>query len=234
MNNGYNVNQRPTTSLWKRILIMVGLGIAIQVPPSVLYLIHNHTQFDSIAWSVITIYLVVFLLIILVAAKVYRTYDRRPHFQQRLGSRLRWILGGYVAILIGEGFLSWLNYLVYHQTSTANNNNIAQLMGHNQVTILTMGLSAVILSPIAEELIFRGSLMNLFFKRDSTFWQVLLSGVVFGSEHASTNPISFLIYVYLGIVLAVVYLKSGDIKNSMLLHALNNLIALFSLLSTIH
>ncbi len=226
--------QRPQTSLLKRILIMVGLGLAIQIPPSVLYFLHGHRHFDSFTWSVIAIYLVTFLLIILAALKVYRTYDRQVHYPQHLLGRLKWLLGGYLAILIGEGFLSRLNYVIYHQTSTANNNNIAQLMGNNPVTIITMGLSAVILTPIAEELIFRGSLMNLFFKDHSTFWQVVLSGVVFGSEHASTNPVSFLIYVYLGMVLAVVYVRSGDIKNSMMLHALNNLVAMVMLLQSIH
>lgn len=235
MNNEWRmVSQRPQTSLWKRVLIMVGLGLAIQVPPSVLLFLHGHHHFDRFTWSVIAIYLVTFLLIILAALKVYRTYDRRSHYSQGLLGRLKWVLGGYLAILIGEGFLSRLNYVLYHQTSTANNNNIAQLIGNNPVTIITMGLSAVILTPIAEELIFRGSLMNLFFKDHSTIWQVILSGVVFGSEHASTNPVSFLIYVYLGMVLDVVYVRSGDIQNSMMLHALNNFIAMVMLLQSIH
>ncbi|WP_295745303.1 type II CAAX endopeptidase family protein [uncultured Limosilactobacillus sp.] len=228
------IHQRPSTSLFKRVLIMVGLGLIIQIPPTILLALHDHRQFDKVTWSVLSVYLVAFALIILVALKVYRTYDRHLHRPQGLGSRLKWVVGGYVAILIGEGVLSRLNYLLYHQTSTANNNNIAQLMGNNPVTVITMGLTAVILTPIAEELIFRGALMNLFFKDGSVLWQVILSGVVFGSEHASTNPVSFLIYVYLGMVLAVVYVKSGDIKNSMLLHALNNLIAMMMLLNSLH
>lgn len=227
------VQQRPKTSLVKRILIMIGLGVMIQIPPTILFLLHGHHHFNQFTWSVISVYVVVFLLIILLALKVYRTYDRYKHPRQSFGSRVKWVIGGYLAILIGEGCLSRLNYVIYHQTSTANNNNIAQLMGNNPVTILTMGLSAVILTPIAEELIFRGALMNLFFKNHSTLWQVVLSGIVFGSEHASSNPVSFLIYVYLGMVLAVVYVKSGDIKNSMMLHALNNLIAMWVLVGSV-
>lgn len=233
-NNRWLVHQRPSTSLWKRVLIMVGLGLVIQLPPTILLALHNHLHFDRLTWSILSVYLVAFVLIILLALKVYRTYDRHLHRPQGFGKRLKWVIGGYVAILIGEGFLSRLNYLLYHETSTANNNNIAQLMGNNPVTVITMGLTAVILTPIAEELIFRGALMNLFFKDNSVVWQVILSGLVFGSEHASTNPVSFFIYVYLGMVLAVVYVKSGDIKNSMLLHALNNLIAMMVLLNGIH
>lgn len=46
----------------------------------------------------------------------------------------------------------------------------------------------------------------------------------------STNPISFLIYAYMGMVLAYVYLRTDDIRNSIAIHMINNVIAMYVLL----
>lgn len=49
----------------------------------------------------------------------------------------------------------------------------------------------------------------------------------------STNPISFCMYAYMGMVLAFVYLRTGDIRNSIAIHMINNAIAMGILLNHI-
>ena len=46
----------------------------------------------------------------------------------------------------------------------------------------------------------------------------------------STNPISFLMYAYMGMVLPYVYLRTDDIRNSIAIHMINNAIAMYVLL----
>lgn len=91
--------------------------------------------------------------------------------------------------------------------------------------------SGILLSPVAEELIFRGVLMNLFFKDDAVWPPILLSGVVFTLEHASTTPVSYLIYFFMGAVFAFVYRKTGHLSNVIALHMLNNIVAMAVLLN---
>ena len=65
----------------------------------------------------------------------------------------------------------------------------------------------------------------MFFKRGNIWPKVILSGVIFSTGHMSTNPISFLMYAYMGMVLPYVYLRTDDIRNS-----INNAIAMYVLL----
>ncbi len=212
-----------------RLLLMVVLAFVIQLPPLVLVRLRHYHQLNHFSATLLGLYFVAFILIIILAAGIYQRVDQRPHLPQSLGKRLRWVVGGYLAIMLGSYCLSTLNRMIYHQTTTANNANIAHLMSKNPLITVALCVSAIFLTPIAEELIFRGSAMNLFFKPSWLWAKVILSAAIFAASHANSTPISFLIYAYLGIVLAIVYSKSGDIKNSMLLHGLNNAIALIPL-----
>lgn len=217
-------------NLFVRILLMASLIFMIELPPIVLVPLRHYQHLNHAAATYLGLYLVTFLLIIVFAAGIYHRVDQRPHRSQRFGQRLKWVFGGYVAIMGGSYILSMLNRMIYHQTQTANNANIAHLMHNNPLGTAALAFSVVFLTPIAEELIFRGSAMNLFFKPSWVWAKVLFSCLIFGASHANSTPISFLIYAYLGAVLAIVYTFSGDIKNSMLLHGLNNAIALIPLL----
>lgn len=225
-------SQRPSWII--RVLITFALAILIQVPPVILLFIRRNAASPSMVAILILIYAVVFGLIIWWAYRVFIKYRRWQPTRQTFLQRLGWIFGGWLTILLGEQLLNMLNYVIYHQTETANNQAISQLMGSNHIVMIIMSFAAVVLNPIAEELIFRGVVMNFFFK-DNSFWTpIILSGVLFTLEHSSTNIISYLIYFYLGAVFAYIYRKTGNITNTMVLHAFNNLVALMALLGTMH
>ena len=80
------------------------------------------------------------------------------------------------------------------------------------------------LTPIVEELIFRGVLTNLFFQQE--WLKIGLSGLVFGSLHSSSTVPSFLIYVTMGLALAVVYRLTGKIRAAIALHFVINALAI--------
>ena len=79
---------------------------------------------------------------------------------------------------------------------------------------------AVILAPLAEELIFRGAIYGFLKRRFSRWLALFLSAFAFALLHA--NLASFLPLLFLGIVLALVYEASGNIRVPILLHALFN------------
>lgn len=217
-----------------RVLIAAALALLIQVPPIILLFVRKYVAFPVELTIWIIVYGIVFGLIIFWARHIFIKYRRWQPTKQGIGQHLIWIIGGWFLIIGGEQILNLINYLMYHQTETANNQIIGRLMSSNHVVLIIMSIAAVVLNPIAEELIFRGVVMNLFFKNDAFWLPIILSGLLFTLEHSSTTFISYLIYFYLGAVFAFIYRKTGNITNTICLHALNNLIALSALLGTIH
>lgn len=227
-----STKQRPNWII--RVLITAVLALLIQVPPVILLFVRKYSAIPAKVTIVIIIYVIVFALIILWARHLFLKYRRWQPTKEGIGQHLRWIIGGWLVILAGEQVLNIINYAVYHQTETANNQIIGRLMSSNHLVLIMMSIAAVVLNPIAEELIFRGVVMNLFFKKDAFWLPIILSGLLFTLEHSSTTWISYLIYFYLGAVFAFIYRKTGNISNTIWLHVLNNLIALSALLGMVH
>ena len=92
------------------------------------------------------------------------------------------------------------------------------------------------LAPVVEELIFRGLVINYFFRQSWWWASIILSGFLFAVPHTmnlSTNIadlLAFMIYMSMGMVLAYVYKKTGDIQSNIMIHFLNNLISMIPLL----
>ena len=106
---------------------------------------------------------------------------------------------------------------------TANDAAIEKLFRISVNTSLMMVFMTAIAAPIVEELVFRGFLMDYFFT-DQPVFAILLSGLVFGSIHSSTNLISWVMYVVMGIILAATYNKEKNLAASISVHFLNNLL----------
>lgn len=146
------------------------------------------------------------------------------------GKKVLWGLGGLV---VGRGlvsFFSWLNEALAHQGETANDMQINQILNGNKISVTFVVISLVFMAPVVEELIFRGLIMNLFFKDERFWWPIILSATLFSACHASTTIYSFLIYFSLGCVLAFIYRKTGNIKLSIGVQFLNNVVAFIPML----
>lgn len=216
-----------------RVLITALLALLIQVPPIILLFVRKYAHQRPQLTVTIIIYYVVFIGIIWWAHHLFIKYRRWSPRHENLLQYLGWLVGGWLVIVIGEQLLNQINELVYHQTETANNQIIGNLLSSDHIILIMMSFAAVVLNPIAEELIFRGVVMNFFFKNESFWSPIILSGLLFTLEHSSTTLISYLIYFFLGAVFAYIYRKTANISNTILLHALNNLIALSALLTTL-
>lgn len=214
-----------------RVGIVAIFFLLIQVPPMAVSIANRQPNNQQLAVILSVIFVLIFLFIISCARRVYRKYNQFGN-SGKIDGRL--ILAGYIALLLGMAFFGYLNQAIFHQTETANNEIIKQLLDHNRLITIVFVASSFTLTPVAEELIFRGILTNLFFKRDALWSKMVLSGLVFSLAHTSSNIISFLLYCFMGMVLTYIYRQSGSLKNSIMVHAINNLVAMSMMLISLN
>jgi len=90
---------------------------------------------------------------------------------------------------------------------------------HDQAVMV---ITAVIMAPIFEEIIFRGIMQKGMINNGVEPWKaILLSSILFGLIHG--NPWQFVGATLLGCVLGLVYYKTKSLLLPMLLHGFNNL-----------
>ncbi|QNT13129.1 CPBP family intramembrane glutamic endopeptidase [Lactococcus lactis] len=94
--------------------------------------------------------------------------------------------------------------------------------------------------PIYEEILFRGVLLGSEkwlipkIKQQKQLQMLLLivlvtvNSIIFSSLHNPTNVISFVLYVIFGWISSSLYLYTKDLKLSIYLHQINNLLAVLS------
>lgn len=93
-------------------------------------------------------------------------------------------------------------------------------------TVVLFVIGAVIFAPIVEELLFRGVLLRALLRRVEPAYAVLGSGIIFALVHyvGDPNTLPFLpALAGLGVALAVVAARSGDLSTSIWIHAGFNL-----------
>ena len=205
-----------------RILWLVLIYFVISIPPVFLMIMGNCKKSLGLTLLFGALSLISYGLIIWWIASYYPNYRRWQVVTMSKGKQILWVVGGLVVGRILVNFFSQLNESLAHQGETANDTQINQMLNGNLISVTFVVISIVLMAPITEELIFRGLLMNLFFK-DERFWlPIFLSAFLFAACHTSTTIYSFLIYFSLGCVLAFVYRKTGNIKLSISVHLLNS------------
>lgn len=152
------------------------------------------------------------------------------------------IMYSLIALAIGLTAQSTLSLLpAAHEPKQAASALAQNLTG---MPLLGFILLVAVAAPIVEEIIFRGFIFNalraalcsgpvfknlLFGSRRMVDWLAVAgSAVVFAAAHL--EPSAFLHLFVLGVILAELYRRSGTLICPMLLHALNNLIAVALLL----
>lgn len=92
----------------------------------------------------------------------------------------------------------------------------------DSLSIFGVFISTVIISPISEELIFRGVLLSRLKQFTPTIFAILISSLLFGSLHSFGSIISAFVFA---ICMAILYLKTDNICVPILAHFLNNFFA---------
>jgi membrane protease YdiL (CAAX protease family) len=100
--------------------------------------------------------------------------------------------------------------------------DVAEAFGAVPIQVLLI----VVAAPISEEVCFRGFLFGGLRERFPRLVAALISGLIFGGLHATTGLSAVPILAAFGFILALLYEKTGSIVPGILLHMLNNSVAL--------
>jgi membrane protease YdiL (CAAX protease family) len=160
---------------------------------------------------------------VLVAATALKGRVTAAHFglrPARVASSAGFVLLGYV-VFIGIA-AAWTTAL-----GITDRQSIPIQLGSRDSTaaLLMAGLLTCVVAPVCEELFFRGFLFGAL-RKHGLVVAALVSGVAFGGAHVASSPIGFIVpLAVLGVILALLYERTGSLYPSMALHALNNSIA---------
>ncbi len=145
-------------------------------------------------------------------------------------SRFFYLVFGLVATYFNRQLVDAFQLQFHHQI---DNKYIFQdllsiLYSNGQPTFLSTVLSfslTVVVGPILEELIHRGYFMNTFFPQSKYYLDVILSALIFGLSHlilTHRDPISLIIYSFVGLFFALVYRWTKNLKITILCHSFFN------------
>lgn len=137
----------------------------------------------------------------------------------------------YSASIVLSTFASFMS----NTTTSANQLDVSNSVRMNPYLMI---VTTLVFAPIVEEMLFRGVIFRTLRSRCSFLVAAFVSCLAFGFIHVSDSLFNmqfydvWYIFVYAGIgfFLAMAYEKTDSIYGSMLLHFLNNLIAVCSIL----
>jgi hypothetical protein len=148
------------------------------------------------------------------------------------GSWFTWGVGGYFVALPLVVLISQLNEQIWQGRGGNNPILPIALGGQDGLALACFFITAGILAPLFEEVIFRGFLLPSLTRYLSVGEAIIVSSLLFAIAHLSLSEI--LPLTVLGIVLGVVYTRSRNLLSAILLHSLWNsatLLGLFILAS---
>ena len=146
---------------------------------------------------------------------VGRKYDLFHIRKISLKDMLNWLLSYALLVL----FYMLVNFLGPTQSDTT------QSIQSLSLSLPVLFLDLCILSPISEEIFLRGLLQGTVFK--NTYIGLVTTSIFFAYLHGPYTISSFITYLGMGFAFGIRYKTSDNLWNSILLHALNNLVAFF-------
>ena len=144
---------------------------------------------------------------------VGRKYDLFHIRKISLKDMLKWLLS-YVLLVL---FYMLVNFLGPTQSDTT------QSIQSLSLSLPVLFLDLCILAPITEEIFMRGLLQGTVFK--NTYIGLITTSILFAYLHGPYTISSFITYLGMGFAFGIRYKTSDNLWNSILLHALNNLVA---------
>ncbi|MFI5028653.1 MAG: CPBP family intramembrane glutamic endopeptidase [Solirubrobacterales bacterium] len=215
-------------SNWGPLFAVIGvvLALATAVVLSVPIVIVDHPANGELSTAAnvaaqlaqeLAFVMVPFVIAMQKGAGTAREAARRLGLRGFRSSALGWMLAAY-----GAYFVIAVAYVALF--GAPKQQDIAEKLGPVAVQVV---LIAVIV-PICEETCFRGMVFAGLRERMPRIGAALLSGLIFGALHATTGISAVPPLIVLGVLLALLYEKTGSIVPCILLHMLNNSIALLA------
>ena len=200
------------------------ISICSNIP---LYLIAIHVPTSLGQITIVSLSVVVVILLIGILYCLYAFKFRFPKFKIK---NFLWALVFAIGLVLANTEFSIINQLL--TGSVPLNNAILETYNKGTAKIFLV-ITVVILGPFLEELVYRGLIQRwlheaIFVKcRWNDFISVFLSSCFFASVHASQNLTGYLVYFVIGLFLGVLFNIFGDLRLNVIVHSINNLIAVF-------
>ncbi|AXQ78294.1 CPBP family intramembrane metalloprotease [Streptococcus chenjunshii] len=209
-----------------KVLGLIFLSLICNMAP--IFLLSRQDSFSQpVQWLLGLLY-IVFIACVLYALWTFHKKHESDAIKQQtirgadLGIALLFWLGMRIIAVVG----TVANQLYSGQETTANDAALQSLTsffadGFFLYTFLYVFLIGII-APIIEELAYRAFPEHLLFKGRSRLLAGFVTTIVFALPH-STNIIEFFTYAGIGALLYLAYQRRGNIRDSILVHILNNL-----------
>jgi membrane protease YdiL (CAAX protease family) len=140
------------------------------------------------------------------------------------GQAAAWLVGAFVAFWILTAIYVWIVGQPDQQELTRDlrqEESPAALIGY--------GILLAFVAPLAEEFFFRGFVFGVLREKIGVAWGAAATGLVFGLVHVAGSPIETIgVLIILGVLLCVLYEKTGSLLPCIALHATNNAISFSS------
>ena len=212
----------------------------------------KNIKITNLAIFIIVSYLILFILgkfsfpinekwlyVVIIFYFIFKLRDNFPDFKEDCGNvfskvQLKYILlivfanifFSYGMLYLADGFIGYFPSLDFSEVFSLPSMSLV-----SSLPVIGMFISTVVISPISEELIFRGVLFNRLRLFTPTLFAGLISSLLFGSLHSFGSIISAFVF---GICMAILYFKTENICVVMLAHFLNNLFAEIIRIADVH
>jgi uncharacterized protein len=202
------------------VLLALGTGVVLGIPAAIIGHRDNGdlTTFGNVGVQLGT---ALGFLMVPMAIAARRGAATMGEVFRRLGLRsfkpsaLKWMAAAVGAYLL---FATAYSLLIVEP----HQEDIAKGFGTFPVQILLI----VVAAPVSEEVCFRGMLFGGLRERLPRLGAALLGGLIFGGLHALTGVTAVPPLIVFGFLLSLLYEKTGSIVPGIILHMLNNSVAL--------
>jgi membrane protease YdiL (CAAX protease family) len=203
------------------LLIALGIGVLLSVPVAIVESPAEGEDLSTTASVLVQLATALGFLLVPVAIASQWGKISIGEALRRLGVR------GFGGEAIGWMVVTTIAYLIFAAAyagifGVPEQEDIAEGFGTLPVQILLI----VIAAPISEELLFRGLIFAGIRKHMPSIAAALVAGLIFGALHALTGLSAVPPLIFFGFILCLLYERTGSIVPGIILHMLNNSVAL--------
>jgi len=190
------------------------IGVVVAVPMAILGIKPNaNAMFTTMALAIIIADIITFL----VCWKALKVIEFPETFLYK-NFNLKWSLVAFFAAVMGVFAGDLLSEIV-------NLPNMIEDMMIGLAKNFWGILGVAVIGPVMEELVFREGICGHLMRNGFTPWRAIwISAILFGIIHF--NPAQVPFAILMGVILGVIYAKTGNIVLTSIIHILNNSIAL--------
>lgn len=173
----------------------------------------------SVILSIIIEILTLAVILLLFNKRIKENYiDLKKNHKKYFSKYFKFYLIGLAIMYISNAILIF----VFNGGLAGNEESIRSILLVHPIYVY---ISAVLIAPSVEELVFRGAIKNII---PNSILYILCSGLIFGGMHLVGNITSIIDLLYiipyssLGIAFAYIYSKTDNIFVTMMLHTMHN------------